>query len=174
MSNRTKTYIAADWTGDQNLIFEIYKWKHSNHWSLDFVDAHELTQARDDSLPCSIKKSLAERLNVSKTFVLIVGNSTIRLNKGACWHCENYDSNTNKCTKGYWCDNRSYIDFECEKALRDGLRIVVIYNFATIHKQLCPEPLRYTGTHIKAYLRTTSGNFCLDYTDIKNAIMGIQ
>ena len=32
-----------------------------------------LTQARDTSLPCSIKKSLKVRLDASKTFVLIVG-----------------------------------------------------------------------------------------------------
>lgn len=48
----------------------------SNYWSLDFHDAHDLTQARDSSLNCSIKSSLATRLDVSKTFVLIVGNTT--------------------------------------------------------------------------------------------------
>ena len=43
---------------------------------LSFVDAHELTQARDTSLPCSIKRFLRERLDASKTFVLVVGDKT--------------------------------------------------------------------------------------------------
>lgn len=71
MVYRTKTYIAADWDGDKNAVEQLYKWKKSNYWSLDFHDAHDLTQARDSSLNCSIKSSLATRLDVSKTFVLI-------------------------------------------------------------------------------------------------------
>ena len=73
---RTKTYIAGDWTGDSNLIQQIFKWNNSERWALDFDSAHDLTQARDDSLPCSIKRSLASRLDASKTFVLIVGSQT--------------------------------------------------------------------------------------------------
>ncbi|WP_418837191.1 TIR domain-containing protein [Paratractidigestivibacter faecalis] len=51
-------------------------WNESSRWGLSFVDAHELTQARDTSLPCSIKRSLRERLDASKTFVLVVGDKT--------------------------------------------------------------------------------------------------
>jgi len=29
---RTKTYIAGDWTGDKNLIDELYEWNDSKHW----------------------------------------------------------------------------------------------------------------------------------------------
>ena len=79
MAYRTKTYIAADWDGDKNAVEQLYKWKKSNYWSLDFHDAHDLTQARDSSLNCSIKSSLATRLDVSKTFVLIVGNTTVNI-----------------------------------------------------------------------------------------------
>ena len=50
MAYRTKTYIAADWDGDKNAVEQLYKWKKSNYWSLDFHDAHDLTQARDSSL----------------------------------------------------------------------------------------------------------------------------
>ena len=58
MVYRTKTYIAADWDGDNNAVEQLYKWKKSNYWSLDFHDAHDLTQARDNSLNCSIKSSV--------------------------------------------------------------------------------------------------------------------
>ena len=84
MVYRTKTYIAADWDGDKNAVEQLYKWKNSNYWSLNFHDAHDLTQARDSSLNCSIKTSLAKRLDGSKTFVLIVGNNTKTVRRGSC------------------------------------------------------------------------------------------
>ena len=67
---RTKTYIAGDWTGDSDAIEQLYKWNDSKYWSLHFIDAHDLTQAKDSSLNCSIKASLKTRLDASKTFVL--------------------------------------------------------------------------------------------------------
>ena len=70
MPYRTKTYIAADWTGDKDAIDQLYKWNKSEYWELHFTDAHELTQARDSSLNCNIKKSLKERLDASKKFIL--------------------------------------------------------------------------------------------------------
>ncbi len=84
MTYRTKTYIAADWDHDKDAVDQLYKWKADKRLSLDFHDAHDLTQARDTSLYCSVKRSLAERLNRSKTFVLIVGENTISLRKGSC------------------------------------------------------------------------------------------
>lgn len=68
--------IAGDWTGDKDAIDTLYKWKNSGYLNFDFVDAHSLTQARDTSLNCSIKRSLKERLDASKTFVLVVGANT--------------------------------------------------------------------------------------------------
>ena len=57
MAYRTKTYIAADWTGDKDAVEQLHKWNDSDHWSLSFIDAHDLTQARDESLNCSIVHS---------------------------------------------------------------------------------------------------------------------
>ena len=61
---RTKTYIAADWTGDKDAVDQLYKWNNSNYWALSFTDAHDVTQARDGSLNCSIKSSLKKRLDI--------------------------------------------------------------------------------------------------------------
>ena len=44
MAYRTKTYIAADWDGDKNAVEQLYKWKKSNYWSLDFHDAHDSSE----------------------------------------------------------------------------------------------------------------------------------
>lgn len=69
---RTQTYIAGDWTGDSGLINKLIEWNKSDHYNLHFSDVHNKIQSRDKSLYCSIKKSLATRLDMSKTFVLIV------------------------------------------------------------------------------------------------------
>lgn len=68
---RTKTYIAADWSGDIDAVEQLHKWNKSYYWSLSFSDAHDITQARDTSLNCSIKSSLRVRLEASKRFILI-------------------------------------------------------------------------------------------------------
>ena len=76
MVYRTRTYIAGEWDGDSNLIETLQRWNESEKWSLSFSDAHNMKQARDTSFPCNIKRSLADRLNGSKTFVLVVGDKT--------------------------------------------------------------------------------------------------
>lgn len=87
---RTCTYIAGDWTGDRDLIDKLKEWNNSDKLGLSYTDAHDLTQSRDSSNPCSIKQNLRKRLNVSKSFVLIVGNKTDSLTKGSCRFCDNY------------------------------------------------------------------------------------
>ncbi len=167
---RTKTYIAADWDTDKEVVDKLRQWNDSNYWSLHFIDAHDLTQARDTSLYCSVKSSLADRLNASKTFVLIVGAKTKDLTKGSCRYCGYYLSSSQKCYKEYYVDYRSYIEYECEKALKDDLKIVVIYNYANVDKSKCPDILKYEGTHIPAYYYDWSGKKW-NYQQIKDAIM---
>ena len=170
MTYRTKTYIAGDWTGDQDLISQLYSWNNRDDLRLSFTDAHELTQARDTSLPCSIKRSLAERLDASKTFVLIVGKDTDKLTKGSCRYCNSYDSYHGSCHRGHYVDYRSFIRYECEKAQRDGIRIVVLYNYADVNRSKCPDILRYEGTHINAYYYQ-GGKAYWNYSKIKDALM---
>lgn len=170
MTYRTKTYIAGDWTGDADLIQQLYKWNDSDRWALHFVDAHELTQARDTSLYCSIKHSLSERLRASKKFVLIVGEHTDSLTKGSCKHCRYYYSGIRRCAHGGSVDYRSYIDYECERACKSGLQIVVIYNLDSVKKDKCPEILRDEGVHIIGYYKAADGDYYWNYPEIKNAI----
>lgn len=168
MLYRTRTYIAGDWTGDADLINKLYEWNSNHYWALSFSDAHLLTQARDTSLPCSIKHSLAERLNGSKTFVLIVGDQTADLRKGGCQYCYSYHSYTCSCARGHFIDYRSFIEFECEKAVRDNLKIVVIYNSSYVDRSKCPETVRYKGAHIAAKKPYT---YSWDYASIKTVIV---
>ena len=171
MAYRTKTYIAGDWTGDSDAIETLYKWKNSGYLNFDFVDAHSLTQARDSSLNCSIKRSLKERLDASKTFVLIVGANTKDLRAGGCQYCNNYRSYaySSRCLHNYSLDFRSYIDYECEKAKEAGIRIVVLYNYANVYSDKCPESLRCIGSHVAMI---SNGRW--DYSSIKKAIEGFK
>ena len=169
MANRTKTYIAADWDGDSDAVEQLHKWNESNYWSLTFHDAHDIQQSRDGSLNCSIKSSLATRLDASKTFVLIVGNNTKTVRSGSCQYCASKNAWTGACARGYSVDNSSYIEYECEKAVRDELNIVVLYNNTKIDKSKCPEAVKSIGTHANMCYYE-DGKYYWDYQSVKSAL----
>lgn len=169
MTYRTKTYIAADWDNDKDAVDQLRKWNDSNHWSLSFTDAHDLTQARDESLNCSIKKSLGTRLDVSKTFILIVGKNTKTIKSGGCQYCDSYNKHTKSCARRYSVDYRSYIEYECDKAVHDGLKIIVLYNSATVDKSKCPDAVKDTDTHV-AMRYYKDGEYSWDYNSVKDAL----
>ena len=166
---RTKTYIAADWSGDIDAVEQLHKWNKSYYWSLSFSDAHDITQARDTSLNCSIKSSLRVRLEASKRFILIVGNQTKTVKSGSCQYCPSYNSWTYSCARGGHVDYRSYIEFECEKAIKDNIEIIVLYNAATIDKNKCPDIIKSYGKHVAMCYRK-DGRLYWDYNAVKNAI----
>ena len=66
-------------------------------------------------MPCSIKRSLRERLDASKTFVLVVGDKTKDLTKGGCRYCVSY-SPYGACHRSGLVDHRGFIEYECEYA----------------------------------------------------------
>ena len=168
---RTRTYIAADWTGDKNAVEQLKKWNESKYWSLTFSDAHDLHQSYDTSLPCSIKRSLKDRMDASKTFVLIVGEHTKNLTKGSCSNCKSYNSWNGCCVRGYYVDYRSYIEYECQKAIDANIKIVVLYNSTFVLKSKCPEIIKDKGKHVAMIYRGVDGNLYWDYETIKNAIL---
>lgn len=164
MPYRTRTYIAGEWDGDSNAIDQLYRWNEGDKWKLHFVDAHMHKQCYDSSMPCTIKSSLSERMSRSKVFILIVGNNTISARKGSCFYQNcgnkyyNYYSNQYMCNvigKSY--STESFIDYECRlayNAWRNGeMKIVVLYNAASVNKSKCPELLRNVGSHesMKSY-----------------------
>lgn len=104
--------------------------------------------------------------------MLVVGSLTDSLRKGGCQYCGNYDAWTQRCLTNHWVDYRSFIHYECEKADRDGLRIVVIYNYASVRKEKCPEILRYSDIHINGYYIGADGKHYWEYAKIRDAIMG--
>lgn len=169
MTYRTRTYIAGDWTGDSAAIERLYKWNKEKFWSLSFTDAHEITQAKDTSLNCSIKNSLKARMDVSKTFVLIVGNHTDTVSAGSCQFCGSYNSWNYSCARGHYVDYKSYIKYECEKAVEAGIKIIVLYNAAVVNRNKCPEIIRYKGTHVPMMYVGFDGKKYWDYNAVKKA-----
>ena len=169
MYYRTKTYLAGDWTGDSNAIETLKEWNRNNYLTLSFVDAHDFKSARDTSLNCTIKASLKQRMDMSKTFVLIVGKETKTLRAGSCRYCNSLNSYSHYCVRGYNVDYRSYIEYECDLAIKAGIRIVVLYNSTVVDKSKCPDSIKYQGVHIpmKCY---KNGNLRWNYETIRNAL----
>ena len=169
---RTRTYIAADFDHDFDAVDQLHKWNDSNYWSLSFTDAHDLQTSRDTSLYCSIKASLKERMDVSKTFVLIVGDQTDTITKGGCQYCGSYNSWTGNCSRGRSIDRRSYIKYECDKAVEAGINIIVLYNDIVVDKSKCPSSVRNLGYHT-SMVYYDKGNYYWDYQSVKKAFDSI-
>lgn len=173
LNYRTKTYIAGDWEHDKDAIEILQTWNENSRYGLSFSDAHKFKQARDSSLNCSIKRSLADRLNISKTFVLIVGEYTAKLRAGSCQFCNSYNSWTGLCARRYYVDFRSYIEYECEKAVASNIKIIVLYNSLFVNKNKCPSLMRLKGIHIPMR-KIVNGVVIGDYTSIKKAFDSIK
>lgn len=169
MAYRTRTYIAADWDGDYEAVAQLRKWNDSDYWALSFTDAHDLQQSYDTSLPCSIKRSLKERMDRSKRFVLIVGDHTASVTKGGCQLCGSYNSHIYSCVRSRGTDYRSYIEYECDKAVEAEIDAVVLYNAAHVERTKCPEAVRNKGTHV-AMRHNVNGERCWDYYAVKDAL----
>ena len=165
---RTRTYIAADFDHDRDAVEQLYKWNDSQYWSLSFTNAHDLQTSSDSSLYCSIKASLKYRMDGSKTFVLIVGKNTDDITKGGCQYCGSYNSYGKYCARGHAVDYRSYIKYECDKAVEAGIKIIVLYNNTQIVKSKCPEAVRNIGIHAKM-IYYENGKYYWDYKFVKNA-----
>lgn len=166
---RTRTYLAGDWDHDKDAVDQLHKWNDSNYWSLSFTDAHDLTSANDSSLNCSIKSSLKTRMDISKTFVIIVGEQTNSVTAGSCRWCGSYNSHTYSCAKGHSVDYRSYIKYECDKATEANIKIIVLYNSTKVDRNKCPEVVRWTGTHATMVYKGDDGKYYWDYQTVKKA-----
>jgi nicotinic acid mononucleotide adenylyltransferase len=88
MAYRNKTYVAFDGDTDMRAYGLMKAWKQNDHTDFNFHDAHAIKQARDSSTEETIKRSLRERMNNSKIFVLLVGQNTRYLYKYVRWEIE--------------------------------------------------------------------------------------
>jgi hypothetical protein len=88
MPYRNKCYVCFDGDKDMQYYLLLQAWGANSKIDFDFYDAHELKQARDTSSEETIKRSLRERLNNSREFMVLVGESTKHLYKFVRWEIE--------------------------------------------------------------------------------------
>lgn len=167
---RDYTYLAADFDHDEDAINHIYYMK--NKGQIYFKDAHEIQQSYDTSLACSIKHSLKFRMDNSYRFVLIVGEHTKNVTKGGCQLCGSYNSYLQYCAKGHSVDYRSYVRYECEKAIELGLQIIVLYKGTNVNRELCPDSIKYKGNHFEMCYRGYDGKLYWNDNNIITAFRG--
>jgi hypothetical protein len=63
-------------------------WHENEKFDFTFINAHDITQARDTSTEDTIKRSLRTRLNASDIFIVLIGKSTQNLYKFVRWEIE--------------------------------------------------------------------------------------
>ena len=102
--------------------------------------------------------------------MLIVGNNTKTVRSGRCQYCNSYNSYGGYCARGYSVDNRSYIEYECEKAVKDGLKIIVLYNAFKVDRAKCPDVIRNVGIHMPMWGYGSNGQAVWNYQNVKTAL----
>lgn len=88
---KNKIYIAFDGDNDIRYYFLMKAWKHNKSdffQDFNFYDAHDTNNARDSSQEETIKRRLKERLDHTKHFILLVGESTRNLYKFVRWEIQ--------------------------------------------------------------------------------------
>ncbi|GAK31017.1 hypothetical protein WOSG25_061470 [Weissella oryzae SG25] len=88
MAYRNKVYVAFDGDEDMAAYRTLQMWSANENIDFDLNNAHDLKSSRDSSSEETIKRSLRERMNNSKTFVLLVGEKTKNLYKFVRWEIE--------------------------------------------------------------------------------------
>lgn len=89
MAYRNKTYVAFDADKDMWAYAYMKGWSQAEHIDFNFQNAHdikELTSRAQDEY--YIKRVLRERLESSKQFILLIGESTKYLRKYVQWEIE--------------------------------------------------------------------------------------
>lgn len=81
-------YACFDGDNDIHYYWLMKAWHKNEKFDFTFVNAHDITQARDTSSEETIKRSLRTRLNASDVFIVLVGKSTKNLYKFVRWEIE--------------------------------------------------------------------------------------
>lgn len=81
-------YVCFDGDNDIKYYNLMKAWNANDKFAFTFINAHDITQARDTSTEETIKRSLRTRLNSSDVFLVLVGKSTKNLYKFVRWEIE--------------------------------------------------------------------------------------
>jgi hypothetical protein len=81
-------YTCFDGDNDINYYRLMQAWHANDRFDFTFVNAHDITQARDTSMEETIKRSLRIRMNASDVLIVLIGESTRNLYKFVRWEIE--------------------------------------------------------------------------------------
>lgn len=81
-------YACFDGDNDIHYYRLMQAWHENVKFDFTFINAHDMTQARDTSTEETIKRSLRTRLNASDVFIVLIGKSTQNLYKFVRWEIE--------------------------------------------------------------------------------------
>lgn len=93
MAYKNKIYVAfgadnGEITGDMKYYRMMSAWKENSDKDFEFADAHDLNNLMATSSDETIKAKLRERLNNTKLFILLVGDSTKSQHNYIIWEIE--------------------------------------------------------------------------------------
>lgn len=120
MAYRNKTYVAFA-SEDIKYYRVMEAWRDNDNIDFSFLDAHDLYESRDTSLPGTIKRNLRERMKNAKQVVLL-GSATAK-KKGS--------------------NGTSFLAYEVDVMLEFGLPIVVanLDRSQTVDRNFIPKPI---------------------------------
>lgn len=136
MAYRNKVYVAFDGDKDIHYYRLMKAWKQNDNTNFDFNDAHDLSQSRDSSTEESIKQNLRGRMENSKVFVLLVGESTKYLYKFVKWEIEQATKRAIPIIVVNLNGKRSHDSERCPSVLSDELALHISFNSKILQKAL--------------------------------------
>jgi hypothetical protein len=135
----------ACFDGDQDILqyYLMTAWHENDKFDFTFVNAHELTQARDTSSEDSIKRSLRTRLNASDILVVLIGEKTKNLYKYVRWEIEVAIEKGMPIIAVNLNKKRSMDDDRCPAILRNALAIHVPFGSKIVNYAIKNWPARH-------------------------------
>lgn len=155
MSYRSKTYVAFDGDSDMNYYRLMEAWRATDGSRFNFINAHDINMAKDSSQVASIKRQLAERLNNSRIFVLLIGERTRLLRKFVRWEIERAIQSDLPIVCCNLNGKRSMDQGLCPALLRKHLAIHVPYKKEAIRHALA----KWQASHIKHRQKKQDGPY---------------
>ena len=149
MAYKNKVYISFDGDNDIHYYRLMKAWKQNDNSNFNFYDAHDLNTARDSSEEESIKRQLRVRFQNSKTFVILIGESTRYLYKFVRWEMEQALA-LDLPIIGVNLNGLRYQDSErCPPIIRDELAVYISYNTAILQHALETWPTHHSSLKLQ-------------------------
>lgn len=149
MAYRNKTYVCFDADTDMKWYQLMKAWKENQAMNFDFDNAHEINNLRDGSSEETIKRKLRERLESTKTLVVLIGKNTRNLYKYVRWEIE-YAIEKDIPIVAINLNDKKSIDHElCPPILQEKLAIHIPYEQKIIYYALNHWPSGHTSHKTK-------------------------